>query len=84
MKVRLIDANALKEAFKEDGHLSGYIEEFIDDTPTIDAVHVVRCKDCKYGKIDEKTPLKPVLCELLLLTFHQNAFCSYGVRKDET
>ena len=32
---RLIDADALKEAFEEDGHLSGYIEEFIDDMPTI-------------------------------------------------
>lgn len=36
--MRLIDADVLKEAFEEDGHLSGYIEEFIDDTPTIDTV----------------------------------------------
>lgn len=33
--MRPIDADALKEAFKEDGHLSSYIEEFIDDAPTI-------------------------------------------------
>lgn len=36
--MRLIDADVLKEAFEEDGHLTGYIEEFIDDTPTIEAV----------------------------------------------
>lgn len=34
--MRLIDADVLKEAFEEDGHLTGYIEEFIDDTPTIE------------------------------------------------
>lgn len=36
MGVRPIDANALKASFEEDGHLSGYIEEYIDSTPTID------------------------------------------------
>ena len=35
--MRLIDANALKTSFEEDGHLSSYIEEFIDNAPTIDA-----------------------------------------------
>ena len=35
--MRLIDADALKEAFEEDGHLSGYIEEYIDNSPTVDA-----------------------------------------------
>lgn len=35
--MRMIDANALKTSFEEDGHLSNYIEEFIDNAPTIDA-----------------------------------------------
>lgn len=35
--MRLIDADALKELFDEDGHLSAYIEEYIDNTPTIEA-----------------------------------------------
>ena len=35
--MRLIDADALKQSFEEDGHLSGYIEEYIDEQPTIDA-----------------------------------------------
>ena len=34
--MRLIDANALKTSFEEDGHLSSYIEEFIDNVPTIE------------------------------------------------
>ena len=32
--MRLIDANVLKAGFEEDGHLSPYIEEFIDAFPT--------------------------------------------------
>ena len=35
--MRLIDADALKKAFEEDGHLSAYIEEYIDEAPTIEA-----------------------------------------------
>lgn len=34
--MRMIDANALKTSFEEDGHLSNYIEEFIDNAPTIE------------------------------------------------
>ena len=33
--MRLIDADALKDSFEDDGHLSAYIEEYIDDAPTI-------------------------------------------------
>ena len=40
--MRPIDADVLKEAFEKDGHLSGYIEEFIDDTPTLDVEPVRR------------------------------------------
>ena len=39
--MRPIDADALKNAFEEDGHMSRYIEEFIDDMPTLDVVPVV-------------------------------------------
>ena len=46
--MRLIDADALKQSFEEDGHLSGYIEEYIDEQPTIDAepVRHGRCDMC--------------------------------------
>ena len=43
---RLIDADALiKEACAEGAY--GYVDaEQIANAPTVDAVHVVRCKDC--------------------------------------
>jgi hypothetical protein len=50
---RLIDANALiKEANKEGAY--GYVDALqIANAPTIDAVEVVRCKDCKYWGNEE-------------------------------
>lgn len=54
---RLIDANALKKKLFvfdmefHDGHHQKYYvykEKDVDAAPTIDAVEVVRCKDCKY------------------------------------
>lgn len=51
---RLIDANALILYIDECSQESrfrvyyGYAKSFIDDAPTVDAVEVVRCKDCKY------------------------------------
>ena len=47
--MRLIDADALiKEACAEGAY--GYVDsEQIADAPTVDAVPVVRCKDCIYS-----------------------------------
>ena len=46
---RLIDADALiKEACAEGAY--GYVDaKQIADAPTVDAVEVVRCKDCDYS-----------------------------------
>ncbi len=47
-KKRLIDANALIKEANADGAY-GYVDaKQIADAPTVDAVEVVRCKDCKY------------------------------------
>ena len=62
--MRLIDADALKEIIFGNSYILSNstnsmnfgmfcdgIEQAIDETPTIDAVPVVRCKDCKwFGK----------------------------------
>ena len=50
---RLIDADELKKAFDfdDDAELEVAVVHYgIDHAPTIDAVPVVRCKDCKYRK----------------------------------
>lgn len=49
----------------------------IEDAPTVDAVVVTRCKDCRsYNKP------KTGWCEVHLDREHPDDFCSYGKRKD--
>ena len=45
---RLIDANALIEQFDESNFKGFVMKRLIEMQPTVDAVEVVRCKDCKY------------------------------------
>ena len=54
--------------------------------PTIDAVSVVRCRECKYGKeskisfdCDGKSPLCE--CPHMMLTHQWDEYCSFGERK---
>ena len=54
--------------------------KYIEKTPTIDAVEVVRCKECKYyydNKYDRP------LCELVTRTTKGNGYCSYGERRED-
>ena len=84
--MKLIDADALKERLKEyciDGDeqaMQWYdimgIDEAIDNAPTIDAVPVVRCKDCIYYD-------NLCRCDLLGIPMERLNFCSYGERRDD-
>lgn len=52
------------------------MQEWITDQPTVDAVCVVRCKDCIYR---DGTPGQP---NILCFQMHDDDFCSYGVIKE--
>lgn len=61
--------DTLAEGFTEASHIAKYI------APTVDAVPVVRCKDCAH--------LYGALCTVCgLLPRKPDDFCSYGERKD--
>ena len=80
---RLIDANALIKEANADGAY-GYVDaKQIEEAPTIDAVEVVRCRECKHRGTDDcifHIKGEPADEELLLKL--DNDFCSYGERKD--
>ena len=93
-EVRLIDANALKNAhiecpdnvsFFDFGEMVERFLQTIDKQPTVDAVPV-RCKDCKWFQSGIDINGKPFTrCNRLVRTYGHTApdwFCADGERKD--
>lgn len=79
--MRFIDAEPLKEkAFYHEIDCVSYVEEEdIDKAPTVDAVQVVRCKDCKYSK---EYSDKQFTCKWFDTLVFPNGFCSNGKRRE--
>ena len=91
---RLIDADKLID-FIDVGHLRHSGELCYSETevtnlllhaPTVDAVPVVRCRDCKHYKPQKKSAHwenRANYCNrVVTIKMQPDAFCSYGERKD--
>ena len=80
--MRLIDANALiKEANAEGAY--GYVDaKQIADAPTINAVEVTRCRNCKQGEIDDQDFPDQYYCRAGCGWNNGDFYCAYGERKD--
>lgn len=75
--MRLIDADVLPVKFWF-GRFFGVAEIDIVNAPTVDAVEVVRCKDCiHYWK---NYPTEVAVC---LASPRDDAYCSEGERKED-
>ena len=60
------------------------IVNLIKDTPAVDAVEVVRCKECKHWLKDIAGCTENVgRCEWANWMVGENGYCVYGERKDE-
>ena len=93
--MRLIDADKLLEIYKkwipqllskeDEGDRRG-VETCImvlEDMQTVDAVPVVRCRECKHRGTDDCIfHIKGELADEELLLKLDNDFCSYGERKE--
>lgn len=90
---RLIDANALVDKLEDlKSKLYGW-EDYntgvdsavyqTENAPTVDAVEVVRCKDCKHYALWEDSETR-MTCSIVtgLMNNKPDDFCSYGERKD--
>lgn len=84
---RLIDADRALEIVRDQGiahpnayHLTNYAMLILREAPTVDAVEVVRCRECKYHEDTSVTEYEH--CFLLSKTVRYNDFCSYGERKE--
>lgn len=85
--MRLIDADALKkewtiaspEPYSTD---AAEVLDTIDEAPTVDAVEVVRCKDCEdYAMWSNGRAMH--YCDKYCCAMNDDDFCSYGRRKDD-
>ena len=82
---KLIDANALKaKAFPDPDSGEGlvYVQD-IDEAQTVDAVPVVRCRECVGRPFWEEDHNGVPVCLLSgLYVRSEDDFCSYGERKE--
>ena len=81
---RLIDADALKLAIRDDAEINGAnyarVKQHINEAKTVDAEKVVYCKDCARCKRGYCTIRKDSWGATLLVGQHD--FCSDGERKE--
>lgn len=83
--MRLIEAYSAKEALEYAlvGDTASMAERVIDSQPTVDAVPVVRCWECKhYDTADfDGNTLCGCTLHSAMLDITPDSFCSYGERK---
>ena len=81
--MRLIDADATKRRVADTffDTLIPCVNRALDDSPTVDAVPVVRCRECKLWLNSKLFPHNPY-CIRSERVAYPNDFCSYGERKE--
>lgn len=86
--MRLIDADRALEIVRDQGiahpnayHLTNYAMLILREAPTVDAVEVVRCRECKHCDPENYHCDHP-MGTAAPLKRKPDDFCSYGERKD--
>ena len=88
--MRLIDGDLLmKTVFNDvvlvEGEVKGVgliLAETVDKAPTIDAVPVVRCRECKQGEVDDPDFPDQYYCHAGCGWNNGDFYCAYGERKE--
>lgn len=75
--LKIADSIAKANGKDKDRQIWARAIRLLNDMPTVDAVPVVRCKDCKYR---DGTPGQP---NILCAQMHEDDFGSYGERRAE-
>ena len=94
--MRLIDADALMKVIREhdyplrshfnstdNGMFTIGVQQAVDDAPTIDAVPVVRCCECKYYENTRLKVFENCCRKDLLIPMKPNDYCSYGEKMED-
>ena len=87
--MRLIDADALDVLTIIGGRMDGKVKfakavnEMIQNAPTVDAVPVIRCKDCKHSEPWYADKRRCFLWSDAGIDVFEDGFCNYAERKEE-
>ena len=83
---KLISADALQKAIRDDSYIDGVcfarVKKHIEEAEAVDAVEVVRCKDCKHRAIGDNVCIHPNRIGDGYIEVKYNDFCSYGERRE--
>ena len=86
--MRLIDADALLEKMKRTSRYFDVVFD-VEEMPTVDAVEVVRCRECQHWKPSGSKAGNSFSdmeyiggCEFTNYYRTESDFCSYGERKE--
>ena len=94
--MRLIDADAMKRVYQEVlcSHVACIdcsffmddkycrFETMLSEAPTINAIPVVRCRECKQGEIDDPDFPDEYYCHAGCGWNKGDFYCAYGERKE--
>ena len=87
-KKRLIDADAFLEKMKRTSRYFDVVFD-VEEMPTVDAVEVVRCRECQHWKPSRSKAGNSFSnmeyiggCEFTNYYRRESDFCSYGERKE--
>ena len=82
MRLIDLDSDYIQETLYRRGFKTRQdIEEWLNFTPIIDAVPVVRCRDCKQGEIDDPDFPDQYYCRAGCGWNNGGFYCAYGERK---
>lgn len=79
--MRLIDADAFLERMSHTDRFFGVVFD-INDAPTVDAVPVIRCRECEYAKNAKVNKKGFRICPASHMEIVDDDFCSYGEREE--
>ena len=87
--MRLIDADALlsdiERTIEESGCVNheSEIMDCVRYAPEVDAVHVVRCGECRYRELAKVNCKGYTICPASGMEITDDDYCSYGERKED-
>lgn len=81
--IEFLDETVEDEEMLVSQYNADWIYSFIESAPSVDAVEVVRCKDCKHYEDHKRKIYENCMRNEKLVPMSPDDFCNYGERKEK-